>query len=125
MWKGYAPNSGFLKRWGRLAKVSLPSIKWEGLGPKTFDLVFIGHDRNSVAYIFKALNSFCISEFRDKEFFDHVFPLKKNVFIALHENMAVHENVNLFAFRSSVMNLEGVKDLGLRLVLVLTLLSPF
>jgi len=59
-----------------LAKVALPSIKQTNIGPKTFDIVFIGYAQNSAAYKFMSLNDYVISEHRDVEFFEHVFPLK-------------------------------------------------
>jgi len=43
LWKGYAPNLSYLRVWGCLAKVALPSHKWTNIGPKTFDAVFVGY----------------------------------------------------------------------------------
>ena len=65
--------------WGCLAKVVLPSIKRTNIGPKTFDAVFIGYAQNSAAYRFMSLNDYVISERRDAEFFEHVFPLKREM----------------------------------------------
>jgi len=49
LWKGYAPNLNYLKVWGCLAKVTLPSHKRSNIGRlKTFDDVFIGDAQNSV-----------------------------------------------------------------------------
>ena len=75
-WKGYVPNLNFLKVWGCLAKIALPSHKYLNIGPKTFDAVFIGYAQNSVAHRFMSLSNFSISEYRDAEFLKHVFPLK-------------------------------------------------
>jgi len=86
--------------WGYLAKVALPSHKGTNIGPNTFDVVFISYAQNSAAYRFMLLNDYFISEYRDVEFFEHVFPLKKKV-----SNMAsdsASENVNLPASCSDV-----------------------
>jgi len=79
LWKGYTPNLNYLKMWGCLAKVTLPSHKRSNIGPKTFDAVFIGCVQNNAAYRFMSLSDFSISEYRDADFFEHVFPLKRNV----------------------------------------------
>jgi len=79
LWKGYALKLSYLKVWGCLDKVALPSYKRFNIGPKTFDVVFISYAQNSVAYRFMSLSYFSISEDRDAEFFEHVFPLKKDV----------------------------------------------
>ena len=52
LWKGYAPNIGYLKVWGCLVKVIILKEKKRKLGPKTFDATFIGYVENSVAYSF-------------------------------------------------------------------------
>ena len=64
--------------WGCLAKVSFPSPKMTNIGPKTYDSIFIGYAQNSAAYRFMSLKDSSISESRDAEFFEHVFPLKKS-----------------------------------------------
>jgi len=93
LWKGYAPNLNYLKVWGRLAKVVLPSHKRTNIGPKTFDAVFISYAQNSAAYRFISLSDYSISEYRDAEFFEHVLPLKKKAPNVIPD--AVPENVNL------------------------------
>ena len=93
LWKGYAPNLNYLKVWGCLAKVALPSHKRTNIGPKTFDVVFIGYAQNSAAYRFLSLSDHSISEYRDAEFFEHVFPLKKKAPNVVPDVMP--ENVNL------------------------------
>lgn len=75
LWKGYPPNLSFLRVWGCLAKVGLPDYKKSNIGPKTFDAVFIGYAH--AAYRFMSLSDRSICEYRDAEFFEHVFPLKK------------------------------------------------
>jgi len=64
---------------GVFCKVALPSHKCSNIGPKTFDASFIGYAQNSVAYRFMSLFDFSVSEYRDAEFFVHVFPLKRDV----------------------------------------------
>lgn len=103
LWKGYVFNLNYLKVWGCLAKVALPSHKHSNIGPKTFDVVFIGFAQNSVACIFMSLSDFSISEYRDADFFEHVFPLKRNV-PHIVSNI-VPEHVNLPASSSSIENL--------------------
>ena len=39
-WKGQKPNVNFLRTWGCLAKVNIPSPKKRMFGPKTVDCVF-------------------------------------------------------------------------------------
>ena len=58
--------------WGCLAKVPSLGFKWENIGPKTFNSVFIGYAQNGAAYRFTSPND---GESRDAEFFKHVFPL--------------------------------------------------
>ena len=41
IWKGYAPNIGYLKVWECLTKVLLPESTKRKSGPKTFDASFI------------------------------------------------------------------------------------
>ena len=82
--------------WGYLAKVVLPSHKCTNVGPKTFDAIFIGYAQNSAAYRFMSLSDYSISEYRDAEFFEHVFSLKKKV------PNAVVDVVNLPASSSDV-----------------------
>ena len=79
IWKGYAPNLSYLKVWGCLAKVGYPSFKRSTVGSRTYDAVFIGYAENSAAYRFMSLEDSSISESRDAEFFEQVFPLKKIV----------------------------------------------
>ena len=57
LWKGYAPNTTYLKMWGCLAKVHFPEPKKWKLGPKTFDAMFIGYAKNSVTYRFLVTKS--------------------------------------------------------------------
>ena len=73
--------------------------------PKTFDFVFIGYAQNTTAYRFISLNHFSISQSRDAEFFEQVFPLKKNFPAPVHENIHMRRNVPLFAYSSGVRNL--------------------
>ncbi|KAJ9703199.1 hypothetical protein PVL29_004828 [Vitis rotundifolia] len=70
LWKGYAPNIAYLKVWGCL---------------KTFDVMFIGYAKNSVAYRFlvtKSENNLVdvntIIETKNANFFENIFPMKLN-----------------------------------------------
>ena len=82
-----------------MAKVALRSRKCSNIGPKTFDAIFIGYAQNSAAYRFMSLSNFSIPEYKDAEFFEHVFLLKKDV------PHVMPEHVNLPAFTSSVREL--------------------
>ena len=66
--------------------------------------MFIGYVQNSTAYRFISLKDSSISEFRDVEFFEHIFHLKRNAFTAFHETIPMHDNVPLF------VSSNGVKD---------------
>ena len=84
--KGCAPNIAYLKVWGCLAKVLLPEPKKRKLGPKTFDAMFIGYAKNSVAYRFlvtKSENNLVdvntIIETKNADFFENIFPMKLNM----------------------------------------------
>ena len=85
LWKGYAPNIGYLKVWGCLAKVLLLEPKKRKLGPKTFDVAFIGYAENSVAYRLLVIKSKSglvevnfIIEAKNVDFFENIFPWKTN-----------------------------------------------
>ena len=62
--------------------------------------MFIGYAQNSAAYRFMSLNDYSIFEYRDAEFFEHVFPLKKEVTDVASVNPS--ETVNLPASNASV-----------------------
>jgi len=65
LWKGYAPNLNYLKVWGCLAKVALPSHKCLNIDPKTLNAVFIGYAQYSAAYRFMSLFDFSVSSIRE------------------------------------------------------------
>ena len=69
LWKGHPPNLKYLKLWGCLAKMGLPSFKVDGIGSKTFDAVFIGYAQNSLVYRFMNLSDRSLCEYRDATFF--------------------------------------------------------
>ena len=96
------PNLSFLRVWGCLTRVPLLDLKWENISPKTFDYVFIGYAQNSAAYRFMSLNDFSICKSRDAKFFDHVFPLKKNVSTTVHETVPVYDDENMLASSSII-----------------------
>ena len=50
--------------------------------PKTIDAIFIRHAHDSVVYRFILKDGFsldAIREFRDREFFDNIFPMKASM----------------------------------------------
>ena len=84
LWKGHEPNLKYLKVWGCLAKVMLPDPKKRKIGSKTCDCMFIGYASNSATYRFlvlksDVLESNTIIETKNAEFFEHIFPLSKQI----------------------------------------------
>ena len=61
-------------------------------GPKTLDCVFVVYAQTSAAYSFMSLGNNSICESRDAEYFELVFPLKKN-----HSNIVGHSNITIVA----------------------------
>ena len=85
LWKGHKPSYNYLKLWGCLEKVAVPSPKKTKIGPKTVDCVFIGYANNSSAYRFLICKSDIpdmhvntIIDSRNASFFEHIFPYRKN-----------------------------------------------
>ena len=83
LWKGRKPSYKYLKVWGCLAKVLIPTPKKMKIGPKTVDCIFIGYAQNSNAYRFLVYESKnpdihknTIMESRNASFFEHIFPCK-------------------------------------------------
>ena len=77
------PTYKYLKVWGCLTKVAVPTPKKVKMGQKTVDCVFIGYAHNSSAYRFLILKSEIsnirpntIIESRNASFFEHVYPSK-------------------------------------------------
>ena len=66
---------------GCLAKVPFSALKKSTVGSKTFDCIFIGYAQNSVEYRFMCLNDKSINESRDAESSEHVFPLRRSLFV--------------------------------------------
>ena len=73
LWKAFAPN--YLKVSGCLAKVTYLEFRKSNIWPKTFDCGFNSYAKNNVAYKFMCLTGNSICEFKDVEFFEHLFPL--------------------------------------------------
>ena len=73
LWRYFVPNMKFMKVWGCLAKVGMPSFKRTTIGAITFDIVFIGYVENSVAYRSLRLDDKSVYEARDVAFFEEVF----------------------------------------------------
>ena len=85
LWNGHKPSYNYLKMWGCLAKVAVPSPKKTKIGPKTVDCVFISYANNSSAHRFLIYKSDIpdmhvntIIESRNASFFEHNFPYRKN-----------------------------------------------
>ncbi|GJW98685.1 retrovirus-related pol polyprotein from transposon TNT 1-94, partial [Tanacetum coccineum] len=52
LWMGRKPSYQYLRVWGCLAKVAVPTPKAQKIGPKSVDCIFIGYAKNSSAYRF-------------------------------------------------------------------------
>ena len=83
MWHERVPSYKYLKVWGCLAKVAIPSPKKTKIGPKTVDCIFIGYAKNSSAYRFLIYISLhteihvsIVIESQNASCFEHVFPNK-------------------------------------------------
>ena len=83
LWKGKRPSYKYLRVWGCLAKVVVPTPKKMKIGPKTVDFIFIGYAYNSNAYRFLVhesenpdIHKNTIMELRNASFFENVFPCK-------------------------------------------------
>ena len=82
-WKCRARSYQYLRVWGCLAKVAIPTPKKVKIGPKTVDCIFIGYAQNSNAYRFLVYDSKIpnihknmIIESRNALFFEDVFPCR-------------------------------------------------
>jgi hypothetical protein len=78
--------SWFLRAWGCLAKVNVPTCKKQILGPKIVNCVFLGYVHNSATYRFLVIESEfsdvqvnTLIESRDATFFEEIFPMKDRV----------------------------------------------
>ncbi|GAB2278393.1 hypothetical protein Dimus_039287 [Dionaea muscipula] len=85
LWHGRKPSYDYLRMWGCLAKVAVPTPKRVRIGPKTVDCVFIGYAQNSSAYRFLVhesdnpdVHKNTIMESRNVVFFEHLFPYKSS-----------------------------------------------
>ncbi|GJU04613.1 retrotransposon protein, putative, ty1-copia subclass [Tanacetum coccineum] len=50
LWMGRKPSYQYLRVWGCLAKVAVPTPKAQKIGPKSVDCIFIGYAKKSTAY---------------------------------------------------------------------------
>ena len=71
--------------WGCLVKVLLPEPKKWKIGPKTFDIMFIGYVGNNVAdkfLVVKSKNNLIevntIIGTKNVDFFENIFPMKSS-----------------------------------------------
>ncbi|GJR14830.1 retrotransposon protein, putative, ty1-copia subclass [Tanacetum coccineum] len=85
LWMGRKPSYQYLRVWGCLAKVAVPTPKAQKIGPKSVDCIFIGYAKNSTAYRFIVHDSKnpdiqknTIMESRNASFFENIFPCLSN-----------------------------------------------
>ena len=83
LWKGKRSSYKYLRVWGCLAKMAVPTPKNMKIGHKTMDCIFIGYAHNSNAYRFLVhefenpnIHKNTIMESRNASFFENVFPYK-------------------------------------------------
>ncbi|GJW81726.1 retrovirus-related pol polyprotein from transposon TNT 1-94 [Tanacetum coccineum] len=81
LWMGRKPSYQYLRVWGYLAKVVVPTPKAQKIGPKSVDCIFIGYAKNSSAYRFIVhesknpdIQKNTVMESRNASFFEHIFP---------------------------------------------------
>ncbi|GKA49062.1 retrovirus-related pol polyprotein from transposon TNT 1-94, partial [Tanacetum coccineum] len=81
LWMGIKPSYQYLRVWGCLAKVAVPTPKAQKIGPKSVDCIFIGYAKNSSAYRFIVhesknpdIQKNTVMESRNAFFFEHIFP---------------------------------------------------
>ncbi|GKA78709.1 retrovirus-related pol polyprotein from transposon TNT 1-94 [Tanacetum coccineum] len=81
LWMGRKPSYQYLRVWGCLAKVAVPTPKAQKIGPKSVDCIFIGYAKNSTAYRFIVhesknpdIQKNTIMESRNASFFENIFP---------------------------------------------------
>ncbi|GJV71307.1 retrotransposon protein, putative, ty1-copia subclass [Tanacetum coccineum] len=81
LWMGRKPSYQYLRVWGCLAKVVVPTPKAQKIGPKSMDCIFIGYAKNSSAYRFIVHDSKnpdiqknAVMESRNASFFENIFP---------------------------------------------------
>ena len=103
LWFGRKPSYKYLKVWGCLAKVMVPTPKKMKIRPKTVDYIFIGYAQNSSTYQFLVYKSNnpdihknTIMESKNASFFEHIFPYinkehESSSSLQIHENIASQE----------------------------------
>ncbi|GKC38507.1 retrovirus-related pol polyprotein from transposon TNT 1-94 [Tanacetum coccineum] len=81
LWIGRKPSYQYLRVWGCLAKVAVPTPKAQKIGPKSVDCIFIGYAKNSSDYRFIVhesknpdIQKNTVMESRNASFFEHIFP---------------------------------------------------
>ncbi|GJT78341.1 retrovirus-related pol polyprotein from transposon TNT 1-94 [Tanacetum coccineum] len=81
LWMGRKPSDKYLRVWGCLAKVAVPTPKAQKIGPKSVDCILIGYVKNSSAYRFIVHDSKnpdiqknTVMESRNATFFENIFP---------------------------------------------------
>ena len=114
LWKGRRPSFKYLRVWGCLAKVVVPTPKRTKIGPKTVDCIFIGYAHNSNAYRFLVheskipeIHKNTIMESRNASFFENIFPCKSNS--GLNSSKRTFETMN--QEEHSVENLDSIHEI--------------
>nr|GEV41275.1 retrotransposon protein, putative, Ty1-copia subclass [Tanacetum cinerariifolium] len=81
LWMGRKPSYKYLRVWGCLAKVVVPTPKAQKIRPKYVDCIFIGYAKNSSSYRFIVHDSKnpdiqknTVMESKNASFFENIFP---------------------------------------------------
>ncbi|GKA37244.1 pol polyprotein [Tanacetum coccineum] len=81
LWMGRKPSYQYLRVWGCLAKVVMPTPKAQKIGPKSVDCIFIRYAKNNSAYHFiihdlknPDIQKNVVMESRNASFFEKIFP---------------------------------------------------
>ncbi|GJX06676.1 retrovirus-related pol polyprotein from transposon TNT 1-94 [Tanacetum coccineum] len=81
LWMGRKPSYQYLRVWGCLAKVAVPTPKAQKIGPKSVDCIFIRYAKKRTAYRFIVhesknpdIQKNTIMESRNASFFENIFP---------------------------------------------------
>ncbi|GJR30555.1 retrotransposon protein, putative, ty1-copia subclass [Tanacetum coccineum] len=81
LWMGRKPSYQYLRVWGCLAKVAVPTPKTQKIGPRSVDCIFIGYAKNIIAYRFivhesknRDIQKNTVMESRNASLFENIFP---------------------------------------------------
>jgi hypothetical protein len=124
-WIGRKSSLSYLRTWGCLAKVNVPTNKKRKLGPNIVNCVFLRYAHQSIAYRFLVIKSEVpdvhVDTFlksHDVSFFENIFPMKNSYGMSsLPANVIADtspEPSKIFDHAEHVKLLGGPRDQGLQ-----------